>query len=273
MDIGAFVLGILFGWLVEWLYVTFFRGKGTNSLGDCSAYENELKTRNEEIKTLKASIASNSSGTNSGVSLMSGSNRVTAKTNNKANSTSSKSKSSIKAKSATGKAKAKTQSVGSKASAATNKTKNTAKKSTNSTTKKPTVAANKTASVKKPASATKKLAPTKKAASKGTATKKKSSTKKIVLKDNIKINNPSGDDLTKLSGIGPSMAETMHELGITSFSKLAAMDDDILRDMLEASGARLNNNKDAMDSWNEQATLADKGDFVGLKKLQEALKK
>ena len=79
--------------------------------------------------------------------------------------------------------------------------------------------------------------------------------------------------MTKLSGIGPSMAATMAEIGITSFKKLAAMDDDILRDMLEASGARLNNNKEAMDSWNEQATLADKGDFDGLKKLQEELKK
>ena len=68
------------------------------------------------------------------------------------------------------------------------------------------------------------------------------------------------------------MAATMHELGITSYAKLAAMDDDILRDMLEDAGARLNNNKEVMDSWNEQATLADKGDFEGLKKLQEALK-
>ena len=68
------------------------------------------------------------------------------------------------------------------------------------------------------------------------------------------------------------MAATMAELGITTYKKLAAMDDDILSDMLEASGARLNNNKDAMDSWNEQATLADKGDFTALKKLQDSLK-
>ena len=65
----------------------------------------------------------------------------------------------------------------------------------------------------------------------------------------------------------------MKELGIDTYTKLAAMDDDILRDMLEASGARLNNNKEAMDSWNEQAELAAKGDFDGLKKLQDELKK
>jgi hypothetical protein len=35
----------------------------------------------------------------------------------------------------------------------------------------------------------------------------------------------------------------------------------------------MNNNKEAMDSWNEQATLAAKGDFDALKKMQEAMKK
>ncbi|MEE9326235.1 MAG: hypothetical protein V3U71_02990 [Cocleimonas sp.] len=67
------------------------------------------------------------------------------------------------------------------------------------------------------------------------------------------------------------MVGTLKELGIDSYKKLAETNDDILRDMLESSGARLNNNKEAMDSWNEQAELADKGDLVALKKLQDSL--
>ena len=112
---------------------------------------------------------------------------------------------------------------------------------------------------------------TKSATAKKTTTKEKAPAKKVDPKKSVKAS--SGDDFTKLSGIGPSMAANLNELGITSFEKLAAMDDDILRGMLEESGARLNNNKDAMDSWNEQATLAAKGDFAGLKKLQEQLKR
>lgn len=136
-----------------------------------------------------------------------------------------------------------------------------AEKSTTTTKAAPKKAASKTAPKKTTAKAAPKKATTKKAAPKKTAAKNSSKAKK------------SGDDFTKLSGIGPSMEATLKGLGIDTYAKLAGTDDDILRDMLEESGARLNNNKEAMDSWNEQATLASKGDFDGLKKMQEALKK
>ena len=252
MDMGTFILGVLFGWLAEWIYVTFFGNKGSEGLSDCTAYERELRTRNEEIKSLKATLA----GTTSGSSLMRtpvvGKNSASAK-----KSSPSKSKVALtNTSSSTKKTTAKSATV--KTSTPAKKPAKVATKKATSTTKKPTA---KNSTKTTPTQATAKKAPVRKPRS-----------KKIALKKDIKLNNPSGDDLTKLSGIGPSMAATMNELGITNYAKLAAMDDDILRDMLEASGARLNNNKEAMDSWNEQATLADKGDFEGLKKLQKALK-
>ena len=178
------------------------------------------------------------------------------------------------------------KAAASKAASVGSSSSSTTTASTTATTK--AVAPTKKAAVKKSpskkASAVEK--PAKSKATPKKATPKKEAVKPATNKAPVKKATPvkkakvstntkkaSGDDLTKLSGIGPSMAATMDELGITSFKKLAAMDDDILRDMLEESGARLNNNKEAMDSWNEQALLADKGDFAGLKKLQEELKK
>jgi len=335
MDMGTFILGVLFGWLAEWIYVTFFGNKGSDGLSDCTAYERELKTRNEEIKSLKATLSDASTGTTSGASLMT--TPVVGKNSASAENSAS-AKNSAPAKKTTGKApatgsKSTTKAETSTASSATTTTKKasptkskvaptntsssskktTAKSATavksataaKSATVKTSTVTKKTTTAKKPAKAssstTKKTATTKTSASNAKVTTKKATSiakkptaknstkttttqatakkapvrkpgsKKIALKKDIKLNNPSGDDLTKLSGIGPSMAATMNELGITSYAKLAAMDDDILRDMLEASGARLNNNKKAMDSWNEQATLAGKGDFEGLKKLQKAL--
>jgi len=251
MDMGTFILGVLFGWLAEWIYVTFFGNKGSEGLSDCTAYERELRTRNEEIKSLKAKLSDASTGTTSGSSLMR--TPVVGK-----NSTSAKKASPTKRKVAP-----------TNTSSSSKKTTAKSATATKSATVKASTAAKKPAKV-----ATKRATSTTKNSTKTTtqATAKKAPVRKSGSKKDIKLNNPSGDDLTKLSGIGPSMAATMNELGITSYAKLAAMDDDILRDMLEASGARLNNNKEAMDSWNEQATLADKGDFEGLKKLQKALK-
>ncbi len=216
---GTFVLGILVGWLAEWLFFTFWvNDKSKGNSADCSDHIEQLRAKNKEIETLKTAASVN--------------------------------------------ATAVTKAASTPAPVAATVKKTTVKKTAvkKASTKKPTV---KKATTKKPVA--KKSAPKKKmekkVAKKPTQTKKASAAKKI-----------AGDDLTKLSGIGPSMSATMAELGITTYKKLASMDDDILRDMLEVSGARLNNNKEAMDSWNEQATLAHKGDFAGLKKLQEELK-
>lgn len=228
MDIGAFILGILFGWLAEWIYVNFFGSKSSSTMGDCSAYERELNTRNEEIKALKAELGVSSGA---GASLMSSTAGNTA---SKSASAKSASKTAAESTSAT---KATTSTAKKTAGKATG-----AKKSTATTTKTKKSAAAKPAA-KKPAT-------------------KKATGKKI-----------KGDDFTKLTGIGPSMSAKLKELGITTFDKLAAQEDDNLRSMLENAGARLNNNKEDMDTWNEQATLAAKGQFKELLAFQEKLKK
>lgn len=264
---GAFILGILVGWLLEWLFFSFWiKGRSTGpfaGVGDSSALKSELASKDSEIASLKqqlvdqkasseaaieaASTKANNATTDSGVQAEAVASSAST-TTDKASAGRDK-KSAVKATATT----PKTTSAPAK-KAATSKKTATAKKAP---AKKAATPAKKTSSAKK-STATAKTATAKK------ATKAKSSSKKAAI---------VGDDLTKLSGIGPSMAATLKELGIDSFSKLAAMDDDILRDMLEASGARLNNNKEAMDTWNEQAELAAKGDFEGLKKLQESLKK
>ena len=228
---GTFVLGVLVGWLAEWLFFTFWVKRDSSGSSDCDGLRAELNAKNREITALKAT-----------------SNATTSKT----------------------------ASVGATSSSST--TKKTATAAKKKTVKKAATPAKITSVEKTPAkattakkSATKKVTPRKiatKPATEKSAVKKASPAKKA----KTSTKKTSGDDLTKLSGIGPSMAATMGELGITTYKKLAAMDDDILRDMLEASGARLNNNKDTMDTWNEQALLADKGDFVALKKLQDDLK-
>lgn len=76
------------------------------------------------------------------------------------------------------------------------------------------------------------------------------------------------DDLTRLEGIGPKVAQVLAGAGITSFAGLAAAEEKTVREALDGAGYKY------MDpsSWPEQAALAAKGDFDGLKKLQNSLK-
>ena len=229
---GTFVLGVLFGWLAEWLFYNFWVKAGDNN-ADCSALKKELELKNRQISSLQTQIAS-------------ASDKDQSSTNKSAQKATAAVKTTT-AKTAT------TKSNKAKSAAATTSkkpvsTKNIASKTQTSSKAKP-----------KTAAATKKTTLT--AKPKKAATSSKRRTKM------------TGDDFTKLSGIGPSMSATLKTLGIDTFEKLAATDDDILRDMLESSGARMNNNKDVMDTWNEQATVAAKGDFATLKKMQAALKK
>ena len=78
----------------------------------------------------------------------------------------------------------------------------------------------------------------------------------------------AADDLTKLEGIGPKVAQVWAGAGITTFAGLAAADEKTVRETLDAAGYKY------MDpsSWPEQAALAAKGDFAALQKLQNSLK-
>lgn len=80
----------------------------------------------------------------------------------------------------------------------------------------------------------------------------------------------TGDDLTRLSGIGPKLAEAMAAVGITQYSQLAAMSLAELNERLAGSGIRYS--KATAETWAEQAKFAAAGNWEGLKGYQASLK-
>lgn len=80
----------------------------------------------------------------------------------------------------------------------------------------------------------------------------------------------SDDDLTRLTGIGPKLAEAMKAAGICTYAQLTTMS---VEDVSQAlAGSNIRYNKASAESWAEQATLAAAGDWKGLKAHQAALK-
>mgnify|MGYP001057615218 FL=1 len=79
----------------------------------------------------------------------------------------------------------------------------------------------------------------------------------------------AGDDLTKIEGIGPKVAEVLNGAGITTFAKLAESKAEEIKDILEKSGGSFN----AQDptTWPEQSQLAADGKWDELKELQDKL--
>lgn len=77
------------------------------------------------------------------------------------------------------------------------------------------------------------------------------------------------DDLTKIEGIGPKVAEVLIEAGIATFAKLAESKAEDIKEILEKSGGHFN----AQDptSWPEQSQLAADGKWDELKVLQDKL--
>ena len=90
--------------------------------------------------------------------------------------------------------------------------------------------------------------------------------------ETAEVTTPStgGDDLTKVEGIGPKIAELLHAAGITTFAQLADADDATVQQVLTEAGPRFNVH-DAT-TWNEQAALARDGKMDELKELQDRLK-
>lgn len=78
------------------------------------------------------------------------------------------------------------------------------------------------------------------------------------------------DDLTRLTGIGPKLAEAMNAAGIKQYSQLATMPLDALNECLAPSGIRYS--KAVAETWAAQAKLAAAADWEGLKTYQAALK-
>jgi predicted flap endonuclease-1-like 5' DNA nuclease len=80
----------------------------------------------------------------------------------------------------------------------------------------------------------------------------------------------TADDLTKIEGVGPKIAELLKKAGIVTFADLAAAKVDKIKGILEAAGKRYQMHDPS--TWAQQATLASKGDWAKLEKLQGELK-
>ena len=79
---------------------------------------------------------------------------------------------------------------------------------------------------------------------------------------NSQVSQPSGDDLTRINGIGPATAEMLRENGITRFSQLVSIKEDRLEQLMESAGPRFRMVN--WSTWNKQAGFAAKGDWNGL---------
>ncbi|MBF4985325.1 DUF4332 domain-containing protein, partial [Nonlabens mediterrranea] len=73
-----------------------------------------------------------------------------------------------------------------------------------------------------------------------------------------------GDDLKKIEGIGPKIASTLNEAGITTFAELAKTDAAKISEII--ADVRGNH---VTDSWPMQAQMAADGKWDELKKWQD----
>lgn len=80
---------------------------------------------------------------------------------------------------------------------------------------------------------------------------------------------PQPDDLRRIEGIGPKIKSVLNQVGITTFSQLAAMTPTEIREVLSKAGMSGVNDP---TTWPEQATLAAQGKWDELKNLQDQLR-
>ena len=77
------------------------------------------------------------------------------------------------------------------------------------------------------------------------------------------------ENLEIIEGIGPKIADKLHESGIHTFAQLAEATPETLEQILR--GAKLYGGLSSMSTWGEQAVLAAAGKWDELKALQERL--
>ena len=93
-----------------------------------------------------------------------------------------------------------------------------------------------------------------------------SGAKKAAPKKEAKKATTKGDDLKKIEGIGPKIAETLAAAGIATFADLAAADTaNIAKIIADVRGNHV------PDTWPQQAQLAVDGKWDELKELQDKL--
>lgn len=80
----------------------------------------------------------------------------------------------------------------------------------------------------------------------------------------------AGDDLKKIEGIGPKIAELLNAAGIQSYADLAGTDIEKIKEVLDEAGSRYKMHDPT--TWPEQAQMAADGKWDELKELQENLK-
>lgn len=107
----------------------------------------------------------------------------------------------------------------------------------------------------------KKAAPKKEAAPKDVAPKKEAAPKKAAAPKTSKA-----DDLKKVEGIGPKIAETLSAAGITTFAELAIAKPAKISEII--ADVRGNH---VTDTWPAQAKMAAEGKWDELKKWQDEL--
>ena len=80
------------------------------------------------------------------------------------------------------------------------------------------------------------------------------------------------DDLTKIKGIGPKLAEKFNSAGVTSYAELAALDSAAIDKILDGSGTKFRlATPEVRASWADQGNLAGAGDWDGLKAYQDGM--
>ncbi len=121
------------------------------------------------------------------------------------------------------------------------------------------------------ASGGKKAAPKKAAApKKETKVAEKAAPKKETAKKAAPKKATKADDLKKVEGIGPKIAEIFAENGIVTFADLAGTKVDKLKEILEGAGSRYASKNPG--SWPKQAKMAADGKWDELKEWQDNVK-
>lgn len=83
------------------------------------------------------------------------------------------------------------------------------------------------------------------------------------------VSTPQSDDLEKVEGIGPKIAEVLTEAGIDTFAKLADSTPEAIREILDNAGSQFASHDPA--TWPQQAKLAADGKWDELKAWQDEL--
>lgn len=125
------------------------------------------------------------------------------------------------------------------------------------------------AKAKPAAKVTKKEAPAKKAAPVSeTETTEKEAAEKPAATAKEAPAESSNDDLKKIEGIGPKIAEVLTEAGVTTYKKLSEMDRDAIKAILDTVPTLKSKEP---KTWPQQAKLAAEGKWDELKVLQDEL--